>query len=34
MSGMGIHFLTLLIGAALGLMGLISWADHQTRKRP
>lgn len=34
MSGMGILFLTLLIGAVLGFMGLISWAEHQTRKKP
>ena len=34
MSGMGILFLTLLIGAALGRMGLLSWADPQTRNRP
>ena len=34
MSVMGVLFLTLLIGAAMGLMGLISWADHQTRKEP
>ncbi len=34
MSGMGVLFLTLLSGAVLGLMGLISWADHQTRKKP
>ena len=34
MSGVGIFFLTLLIGAALGFMGLISWADHQNREKP
>ena len=34
MSGMGILFLTLLIGAVLGFMGLISWAEYQTRKKP
>ena len=34
MFGMGILFLTLLIGAALGFIGLISWADHQTQKSP
>lgn len=34
MSGMGILFLILISGAVLGLMGLISWADLQTRKEP
>ena len=28
----GILFLILLIGGALGFMGLLTWADRRTRK--
>ncbi len=32
MTPTGILFLILLIGGALGFMGLLTWADRRTRK--